>query len=193
MAAKSLFLYVYNNRHGSKTELMNYFNIKQMASKLKKQADEDYVPNDNNPNPHLCEEINFSINTNDVIDRQTMKKQKCWSDQVFNKIYRKNPLPCPFNFKNSYIANNTFKFNGKCNECGRGITGQSNNIHQENLKVDIKTFATDLIPHSKKRKLAGKRRDCVKNDLLSTSAAEFREIEIGKTSSKFQPPRKKNF
>ena len=189
MTAKSLFLYVYKNKHNCKSELEKLYRI-PIKNKLEvPEKDEDYLPGKKLTNPHNCEIIHFDITipTDKIIDIQTKTKKKEWTDEVVKEIWNKRSLTCVYNFRNSYFTKNKFKFNGCCSDCGSGINGECI-LDEKSLNFNIKALATYGISHTKKRKLAGERRDAVSEILSGKTAMEYRDEKLEVMENKVEPP-----
>ena len=76
-----------------------------------------------------------------------LRKNKDWTDNVRQSIWKTQPLPCTFTFPNSYFKQNIFKFNGLCSDCQTSIRGESDSIKDSFVKIKISTYCTPLIPH----------------------------------------------
>ena len=189
MAAKSLHLYVYNNRHGCRDELEAFFNIKKKGKRKRLEKDLDFEPEESE-NPWDCSELNFviTVSAGTVIDKTTRTKKKSWADKIRSEIWNEHSLPCPFSL-NGYVTQDQFKFSGKCSDCGTSIVGFSENYTNSDLLIlHIKTFATHEIKHTKKTKLAGETRDNVQNILLTKLACDYREEQLEKLTKNYEPP-----
>ncbi|OXU17714.1 hypothetical protein TSAR_004725 [Trichomalopsis sarcophagae] len=158
MSAFSLYLYVYTNRHECKTNLESHFRIPSKKRKvIEKDTDPDYCVT-GTCNPHGCDPLNFeiAIQINKLIDLTTIKRQADWDNKLKDEIKRSQNVPCIYRIPSCYLTKNSFKFKGSCNDCGTHVSGESDSINDKNddeyLKIQISTFSTHAIPHSKKKK-----------------------------------------
>lgn len=195
MTVDSLYLYVYADRHNVRTNLERYRNvIKNKKRKMNKMdTDLDYYDDETHNNPHNCDILDFKIaaEIDQIVDLAARKKQPFWYEVVKDKISKSQNLPCVYNFKNSYLTKESLKFNGFCRECKTSIRGESH-LHNDQtytfLTIHIRTFCTRKIPHSSKRKLTGPRREKIGNELLTKTPTEYREEQIDKLTTSFEPP-----
>lgn len=61
MNSNSIFLYVYQNRHGCRDKLEKYFKVEVPTSKIKKSNDDTYDITEQNSNPKNCDALDFNI------------------------------------------------------------------------------------------------------------------------------------
>lgn len=92
MAADTLYLYLYSNRHECATKLQKFFKIKTKITKAKHakrkdnaMLDADFIAETENPNPQNCAELNLEvkIDTDRIVDTVNRRKQEFWSDDFF--------------------------------------------------------------------------------------------------------------
>lgn len=191
ISSATLYLYVYKNEYSLKDKLQKYLKIKNREStKIRKQDDDDYQP-------HLqmytanCSPLSFDISLpiNQVIDSWADKKPRDgWRDVLRLAIWDSQMIPCPYALKDGYITKEQFKVRGHCRECYSDISCEGELTDAENIKFQIKCFATHSIPHSNKIKLTGARRKEVKRDLLTMTGSQYREKQLSKLSTPYEPP-----
>ena len=190
MTPKSLFLYVYNNRHNSRTELEKFYKIrKKVINNKSKKRDADYDPDNDLSNPYNCDELNFEvvISIDKIVKSiEDKEKQKVWTDELRDAIWESQKLPCPFRL-NGYITKEKFIFSGDCSDCGAGICG-CGFLNNNDLNLHVKTFATHAIRHTKQLKLARQRRKKVKGILIGKTASDYREELLEKIPTEYEPP-----
>lgn len=192
MLPKSIFLYVYKK---CEPQLRSHFNLPPKAATKRKLCDEDYKPIEERiTNPWGCDslELDIELPTDSLIDILEHRKKPDWTDEVTDAIIDKDPIPCVFSYKNSYLAANTLKFNGTCSECKTGISGVSEPYDENSIRIRIKTFATHAILHLQKRKLARLKRQKKKQILMYKIAADLREEELGQMTTEYELPNLNN-
>ncbi|OXU28454.1 hypothetical protein TSAR_016744 [Trichomalopsis sarcophagae] len=149
MSTKSLYLYLYNDRQSWRSNLVTFF---KMHHKLKKSVlkdeDPDYNPSDisdKSKNPMNFKQISFNITIrfDQLFENLEEKKINAdWSDEVATAIYDETKILCVYNFKNNWVTNDVFKFNGFCTDvvCNSCISGESEPLTEDNIISNLVAF-----------------------------------------------------
>lgn len=186
---QSLYLSVYKNKPLI-AELKSHFGNNYIETeKIALESDPNYTPNCEIKNPYNGTKLEFDIKVPscDIIECLASKKLKDgWTNKVRDEMWNIKELPCPFAL-NGYVTNKEFKFSGQCSECKTGIVGESDN-QDDMLTIHIQTFETYHITHSQKVRLQGSRRGEIKQVLRHQTANKYREEQLQKITTKYEPP-----
>lgn len=115
-------------------------------------------------------------------DRTTLVLQPGWTDLVLDKIWLQYPLACSFPMhSHKFFTRPGFpylKFEGRCNECKAPIVGKIiQKPDQFPYVVQIETFNTSGIVHTRMRQLRHQKRIDVREQVRHLKPLKFRHLQ----------------
>lgn len=133
--------------------------------------------------------FDLTVPINQVVDSWTDKKlSKEWRNEFRMAIWNSQEVPCAYALKDGYISAKQFKIKGHCRGCKYDISAEGEKIDEENIKFKVRCFATHAVPHDAKIKLLGARRQEVKRDLVTITGSQYREKQLSKLTTSYEPP-----
>lgn len=195
--ASSICIHVHKNVKSIKTILISHFKIKNFFNvHNKKHDDPEYTPYKLPKNPKNCKELNFVVTlpTAKVVNLNSGSSKKTaanWTNELRAAIIKEKKLPCALSL-DGYTTKEKFIFFGKCidNNCSSHIRGESKDVSKEELNIHVQCYSTYQIKHTKKNRLAGKRREEYKAGAVNVRCSEIniRNLANSSKNSLFESP-----
>jgi len=194
----SLYISVYQNRHGWKNHLYDLCGITTLCqtSSFNKTCDTSSSSSTEfNKNTVFFFTIPYQLFSS-IMPCTTRYKKKgssrsynilkpyAWADVINDAFIKKHKLPCNFLYKRAKVSidpSNTkhyITFQGKCKDCGENLFGWCSKKPKEfePLEINISTKDTrgEELAHSSKRPLMGLKRQKIGKQLSSDIPANWR-------------------
>ncbi|KAL7292920.1 hypothetical protein TKK_0006587 [Trichogramma kaykai] len=180
----TLYLYVNSDRFELKTKLKKYYQEQPEYDKVSAAIDRASFLKNQVPERNFIEfdEVEWHDISPVQLENKVILKDG-WTHIMFDKIYSKLRVRCPFTFENHYVAKDgTIKFSGYCTECGNKLTASSCASDSPKIKMFvIETCDTSKMPHFKKRQLSGPLRKKVQKELIHYKPTAFQRKEAKDT------------